>query len=284
MRRLITAMKLGSLRFNPPIVMGILNVTPDSFSDGGRFIGREAALRRVREMIAEGAQIIDVGGESTRPGAQAVSVAEELERVIPVIEAIRSESAIPVSIDTSKPEVMRAAVDAGASLVNDVRALREPGALAAVAELGVPVCLMHMRGEPRTMQQAPRYDDVVAEVLAFLEERIAACEAAGIPREDIILDPGFGFGKTLDHNLALFRALPRFAATGLPVLVGVSRKSMIGQVLEVPVEERLAGSLALASLAVWLGAAIVRSHDVRETVHAVKMTAAVRGESPQQED
>jgi len=277
-------MKLGSLRFNPPIVMGILNVTPDSFSDGGRFIGREAALRRVREMIAEGAQIIDVGGESTRPGAQAVSVEEELERVIPVIEAIRSESAIPVSIDTSKPEVMRAAVDAGASLVNDVRALREPGALAAVAERGVPVCLMHMRGEPRTMQQAPRYDDVVAEVLAFLEERVAACEAAGIPRERIILDPGFGFGKTLDHNLALFRALPRFAATGLPVLVGVSRKSMIGQVLEVPVAERLAGSLALASLAVWLGAAIVRSHDVRETVHAVRMAAAVRGESPQQED
>ena len=276
-------MKLGSLRFNPPIVMGILNVTPDSFSDGGRFIGREAALRRVREMIEEGAQIIDVGGESTRPGAQAVSVEEELERVIPVIEAIRSESDIPVSIDTSKPEVMRAAVDAGASLVNDVRALREPGALAAVAELGVPVCLMHMRGEPRTMQQAPRYDDVVAEVLAFLEARVAACEAAGIPRERIILDPGFGFGKTLDHNLALFRALPRFAATGLPVLVGVSRKSMIGQVLEVPVEERQAGSLALASLAVWLGAAIVRSHDVRETVHAVRMTAAVRGESPQQE-
>ena len=276
-------MKLGSLRFNPPIVMGILNVTPDSFSDGGRFIGREAALRRVREMIEEGAQIIDVGGESTRPGAQAVSVEEELERVIPVIEAIRSESDIPVSIDTSKPEVMRAAVDAGASLVNDVRALREPGALAAVAELDVPVCLMHMRGEPRTMQQAPRYDDVVAEVLAFLEERVSACEAAGIPRERIILDPGFGFGKTLDHNLALFRALPRFAATGLPVLVGVSRKSMIGQVLEVPVEERQAGSLALASLAVWLGAAIVRSHDVRETVHAVRMTAAVRGESPQQE-
>ncbi len=276
-------MKLGSLRFNPPIVMGILNVTPDSFSDGGRFIGREAALQRVREMIAEGAQIIDVGGESTRPGAQAVSVEEELERVIPVIEAIRSESTIPISIDTSKPEVMRAAVDAGASLVNDVRALREPGALAAVAELGVPVCLMHMRGEPRTMQQAPRYDDVVAEVLTFLEERVAACEAAGIPRERIILDPGFGFGKTLDHNLALFRALPRFAATGLPVLVGVSRKSMVGQVLEVPVEERLAGSLALASLAVWLGAAIVRSHDVRETVHAVRMTAAVRGESPQQE-
>ncbi len=276
-------MKLGSLRFNPPIVMGILNVTPDSFSDGGRFIGREAALHRVREMIAEGAQIIDVGGESTRPGAQAVSVEEELERVIPVIEAIRSESTIPISIDTSKPEVMRAAVDAGASLVNDVRALREPGALAAVAELGVPVCLMHMRGEPRTMQQAPRYDDVVAEVLTFLEERVAACEAAGIPRERIILDPGFGFGKTLDHNLALFRALPRFAATGLPVLVGVSRKSMVGQVLEVPVEERLAGSLALASLAVWLGAAIVRSHDVRETVHAVRMTAAVRGESPQQE-
>jgi len=275
--------KLGTLRFDPPVIMGILNVTPDSFSDGGRFIGRESALRRVREMIAEGAQIIDVGGESTRPGAQAVSVEEELERVIPVIEAVRSETDVPISIDTSKPAVMRAAVEAGANIVNDVRALREPGALETVAGLGVPVCLMHMRGEPRTMQQAPRYDDVVAEVLTFLEARAAACEAAGIPRERIILDPGFGFGKTLEHNLALFRALPRFAATGMPVLVGVSRKSMIGQVLEVPVDERLAGSLALATLAVWLGAAIVRSHDVRETVHAVRMTAAVRGASPQQE-
>ncbi len=255
--------------------MGILNVTPDSFSDGGRFIGRADALRRVREMIAEGAGIIDVGGESTRPGARAVAADEELARVIPVIEAIRSESDIPVSIDTSKPEVMRAAVAAGASLINDVRALREPGALAAAAELGVPVCLMHMRGEPRTMQQDPRYDDVVAEVLAFLEQRVAACEAAGIPRERIVLDPGFGFGKTLEHNLALFRALPRFAATGLPVLVGVSRKSMIGQVLEVPVDERLAGSLALASLATWLGAAIIRSHDVRDTVQAVRMIRAV---------
>ena len=269
-------MKIGSHTLHPPIVMGILNVTPDSFSDGGRFIGREAALRRVREMIAEGAAIIDVGGESTRPGARAVSVEEELARVVPVIEAIRGESDIPVSIDTSKPAVMLEAVAAGADLINDVRALREPGALAAVAELGVPVCLMHMRGEPRTMQQNPRYEDVVAEVQAFLDERVAACEAAGIPRERIILDPGFGFGKTLAHNLALFRALPRFVSGGLPVLVGVSRKSMIGQVLEVPVEERLAGSLALATLAVWFGAAIVRSHDVAETVHAVRMAQAVR--------
>ncbi len=268
-------LRLGTLAFEAPVVMGILNVTPDSFSDGGRFIGRADALRRVREMIAEGAGIIDVGGESTRPGARAVEADEELARVLPVIEAIRSESDIPVSIETSKPEVMRAAVAAGANLINDVRALREPGALAAAAELGVPVCLMHMRGEPRTMQQNPRYDDVVAEVLDFLRQRVAACEAAGIPRERIVLDPGFGFGKTLEHNLALFRALPRFAATGLPVLVGVSRKSMIGQVLELPVDERLAGSLALASLAVWLGAAIIRSHDVRETVQAVRMIRAV---------
>jgi len=269
-------MKLGSRRLETPAVMGILNVTPDSFSDGGRFIGHEAALRRVREMIAEGAAIIDVGGESTRPGAPAVAVDEERARVIPVIEAIRSESDIPVSIDTSKPEVMRAAVAAGASMINDVRALREPGALETAAELEVPVCLMHMRGEPRTMQQAPRYDDVVAEVLAFLEARVAACEAAGIPRERLILDPGFGFGKTLEHNLALFRALPRFVATGLPVLVGVSRKSMIGQVLEVPVEGRLAGSLALATLAVAAGAAIIRVHDVKETLQAVRMACAVR--------
>lgn len=268
-------LKLGDYPLPTPAVMGILNVTPDSFSDGGRFIGRNAALRRVRAMIAEGAAIIDVGGESTRPGARAVSVDEELARVIPVIEAIRSDSDIPVSIDTSKPEVMRAAVAAGASLINDVRALREPGALEVAAALGVPVCLMHMRGEPRTMQQNPHYDDVVEEVLAFLDARVAACEAAGIPRSRLILDPGFGFGKTLEHNLALFRALPRFVATGLPVLVGVSRKSMIGQVLEVPVEDRLAGSLALATLAVGLGAAIVRSHDVRETVHAVRMAAVV---------
>ncbi len=268
-------LKFGSLTLPTPAVMGILNVTPDSFSDGGRFIGREAALRRVREMITEGAAIIDVGGESTRPGARAVSVDEELARVIPVIEAVRSESDNPVSIDTSKPEVMREAVAAGASLINDVRALREPGALEAAAALGVPVCLMHMRGEPRTMQQHPHYDDVVGEVLAFLEARVAACEAAGIPRSRLILDPGFGFGKTLEHNLALFRALPRFVATGLPVLVGVSRKSMIGQVLGVPVTERLAGSLALATLAVGFGAAIVRSHDVRETVHAVRMAAVV---------
>lgn len=269
-------LKVGSRILETPVVMGILNVTPDSFSDGGRFVGRDDAVTRVRHMIAEGAGIIDIGGESTRPGAAAVSVDEELDRVIPVIEAIRGESGIPLSVDTSKPEVMRAAVAAGADLVNDVRALREPGALEAAAALDVPVCLMHMQGRPRDMQQDPRYDDVVSEVLAFLEARRSACEAAGIARERIVLDPGFGFGKTLAHNLVLFRALPRFVATGQPVLVGVSRKSMIGQVLEVPVSERLAGSVALAGLAAWLGVSIIRAHDVQATVHAVRMCQAVR--------
>jgi len=256
--------------------MGILNVTPDSFSDGGRFVDRDHALTRVRQMIAEGADLIDIGGESTRPGAVAVRIEEELERVVPVIEAIRGESDVPISVDTSKPEVMRAAVAAGANLINDVRALREPGALEAAAGLDVPVCLMHMQGQPRDMQQDPCYDDVVSEVLAFLEARQAACEAAGIGRERIILDPGFGFGKTLVHNLTLFRELPRFVATGQPVLVGVSRKSMVGEVLEVPVSERLTGSVALAGLAVWFGASIIRTHDVQATVHAVRMCHAVR--------
>jgi len=261
-------------------VMGILNVTPDSFSDGGDFATREAALRHARQMVADGADLIDVGGESTRPGAPPVSVAEELDRVIPVIEALAGELAVPVSVDTSKPEVMRAAVAAGAGLINDVAALRRPGALAAAAALRVPVCLMHMQGEPGTMQQDPAYGDVVAEVAAFLAGRLAACEAAGIPRERLLVDPGFGFGKTLAHNLALLRGLPRLASLGVPVLAGLSRKSMIGALLGgVPVGERLHGSVAAAVLAVERGAAIVRVHDVGPTVQALRIVAAVGGDA-----
>jgi dihydropteroate synthase len=261
-------------------VMGILNVTPDSFSDGGDFATREAALRHARQMVADGADLIDVGGESTRPGAPPVSVAEELDRVIPVIEALAGELAVPVSVDTSKPEVMRAAVAAGAGLINDVAALRRPGALAVAAALRVPVCLMHMQGEPGTMQQDPTYGDVVAEVAAFLAGRLAACEAAGIPRERLLVDPGFGFGKTLAHNLALLRGLPRLASLGVPVLAGLSRKSMIGALLGgVPVGERLHGSVAAAVLAVERGAAIVRVHDVGPTVQALRIVAAVGGDA-----
>lgn len=272
-------LKLGTHSFTEPVVMGILNVTPDSFSDGGLFTGKQAALTRVRQMTADGAGIIDVGGESTRPGAQAVSLEEELARVIPVIEAVRAESDIPISVDTSKPQVMTAAVEAGASMINDVRALREPGALEAAAQLKVPVCLMHMQGEPRSMQSEPQYQNVVDEVLEFLLQRVASCEAAGISRESIVIDPGFGFGKTLQHNLALFHGLERFVATGLPLLVGMSRKSMIGQLLDIPVEDRISASVVLAGLAAWLGAAIIRVHDVQPTVHAVKMCQAIKNTS-----
>lgn len=260
-----------------PQVMGILNVTPDSFSDGGRFVARDQALAHARAMVEEGAAIIDVGGESTRPGAEAVPVQQELDRVVPVIEALRAELPAAVSVDTSKPEVMRAAVAAGAGLINDVRALREPGALAAAVDAGVPVCLMHMQGEPRSMQQQPQYTDVVAEVRDFLLERAAACEAAGIPPDRILLDPGFGFGKTVEHNLRLLKHLPVLADTGYVVLAGLSRKSLIGAVLGLPVERRLAPSVALAVLAVWQGARIVRAHDVAATVQAVRMCEAVRG-------
>lgn len=260
-----------------PQVMGILNVTPDSFSDGGRFVARDRALAHARAMVEEGAAIIDVGGESTRPGAEAVPVQQELDRVVPVIEALRAELPAAVSVDTSKPEVMRAAVAAGAGLINDVRALREPGALAAAVDAGVPVCLMHMQGEPRSMQQQPQYTDVVAEVRDFLLERAAACEAAGIPPDRILLDPGFGFGKTVEHNLRLLKHLPVLADTGYAVLAGLSRKSLIGAVLGLPVERRLAPSVALAVLAVWQGARIVRAHDVAATVQAVRMCEAVRG-------
>ena len=256
--------------------MGILNLTPDSFSDGGRFLARDAALRHAESMVQEGAAIIDIGGESTRPGAMPVSVDEELSRVVPVIEALAGEIPVPLSVDTSKPEVMSEAVSAGAGMVNDVLALRHDGAVETAASLQVPICLMHMQGEPRTMQQDPQYRDVVSDVADFLAERVAVCEAAGIGRERLILDPGFGFGKTLTHNLSLLRHLQRLEALGLPLLVGISRKSMIGSLLDgAPVDERVHGSIAAAVLAVARGAAIIRAHDVGQTVDALKVSAAV---------
>jgi dihydropteroate synthase len=257
--------------------MGILNVTPDSFSDGGAYLAPQAAVARAHAMVAEGAELIDVGGESTRPGAGEVSAQEELDRVVPVIRAVARELPVPVSVDTSKPEVMREAVAAGAVLINDVMALRRPGALETAAALGVPVCLMHMQGAPRTMQLEPRYDDVTGEVLAFLAERVAAIEAAGIPSDQILIDPGFGFGKTLEHNLRLLRELRRLDALCKPVLVGVSRKSMIGALLGgVPVGERVDGSLAAALYAVEQGAAVVRTHDVRPTADVLRVWRTLR--------
>lgn len=260
-----------SLDLSASHVMGIVNVTPDSFSDGGRFFSPDKALEQARKLIADGATIIDIGGESTRPGSDPVDVEEEIRRVVPAIEAIHAEFDVVISIDTMKADVMRAAVKAGASLINDVNALQGDGALQAVAELDVPVCLMHMQGTPQTMQQQPHYVDVVNEVNNFLSERVAACEAAGISRSRIILDPGFGFGKNARHNLRLMKHLSVITESDLPVLVGVSRKSIIGAMLNVSVEERLAGSLALASIAIWQGAKIIRSHDVRETVQAVRL-------------
>jgi dihydropteroate synthase len=255
--------------------MGVLNVTPDSFSDGGRFEDPAVAVARAREMAYEGAALLDIGGESTRPGAPPVEVAEELARVIPVIRAVAGSGAPPVSVDTAKPEVMTAAAAAGAEMINDVRALGAPGALEAAAASGCAVCLMHMQGEPRTMQAAPAYADVVEEVYAFLAGRIEACVRAGIAAERVVVDPGFGFGKTLAHNLRLMKHLGRFRGLGVPLLVGVSRKSMIGAVTGRPVGERLAGGLALAALAVTAGAGIIRSHDVAATLDAVAMAAAV---------
>ena len=258
-----------------PHVMGILNVTPDSFSDGGRFSQRDAALRHASAMVASGATLIDVGGESTRPGARPVSPTEELERVAPVVEAIALELDVIISLDTSTPAVMREGARLGAGLINDVRALRRDGALDAAADSGLPVCLMHMRGEPGNMQDAPVYGDVVREVGDFLQERMRACSEAGIPEERIVLDPGFGFAKSLQHNLVLFRHLAELGRLGRPLLVGVSRKSMIGQVLGRDVDQRLYGSLGLAALAVSKGACILRVHDVAETVDIIRMIAAV---------
>lgn len=258
-----------------PQVMGILNVTPDSFSDGGRFNRRDAALRHAEAMFRAGATLIDVGGESTRPGARDVSPTEELERVAPVVEAIAAELDVIISVDTSTPSVMREAARLGAGLINDVRSLQRDGALDAAADTGLPVCLMHMRGEPTTMQHNPVYADVLVEVRDFLAERLAACATAGIAAERVILDPGFGFAKTLEHNLSLFKRLEALHDFGRPLLVGVSRKSMIGRVLGHEVGERLYGSLALAALAVAKGAHILRVHDVAETVDVVRMIAAV---------
>jgi dihydropteroate synthase len=259
-----------------PVVMGVLNVTPDSFSDGGSYTDGEQALARALRMVEEGAGILDIGGESTRPGAAAVSVQEEIRRVAPLIEGLAKRVNVPISIDTSKRAVIAAALDAGASIINDVRALREPGALALAARSDAGICLMHMQGEPRTMQQEPRYDDVVTEVAAFLRARVDACVAHGVSRERLLIDPGIGFGKRLEHNLALLAALPELSGLGLPLMVGVSRKSMLGQLTGRAVEERLAGGIALAAAAVLAGASVVRVHDVRETVDAVKAAAALR--------
>ena len=255
--------------------MGVLNVTPDSFSDGGRFLGPDAALAAARRMVADGARIIDVGGESTRPGSSPRSPEEELGRVVPVVAAIAAELDVVISVDTSRAAVIEAAVAAGAHLINDVRALRDPAALAAAARLGAGVCVMHMQGEPGTMQHAPRYADVVAEVREFLLERVAACRAAGVAPDAIAVDPGFGFGKNADHNLALFRSLESFTTLGVPLLVGLSRKSLVGHLTGRPVGSRLAGSVALAALAAERGAAIIRAHDVAETVDAVRVGAAL---------
>ncbi len=273
------------LKLDSPVVMGILNVTPDSFSDGGLFTSIESALRQAEKMLADGALIIDIGGESTRPGAQSVSDAEELDRVIPIIEKLHQELDIIVSVDTSKAIVMTEAARAGAGMINDVMALQGEGALRAARETELPVCLMHMQGQPRTMQANPEYDDVVAEVKAFLSQRVEQCLQQGIKQEKIVIDPGFGFGKTLAHNINLFKRLDEFQALGFPVLVGASRKTMIGQITGKDVEQRLAGSLALATMVALKmnalkrasvnGAAIIRVHDVAETVDAIKVALAL---------
>ena len=268
-------LELGVLRLPAPAVMGILNVTPDSFSDGGRFAARDAAMRHAEAMVQGGAALIDVGGESTRPGSTGVSEQEELDRVIPVIEALRSVTATAISIDTSKARVMREAVAAGAVMINDVCALREEGALDAAAGLGVPVCLMHMQGKPRSMQEAPSYGDVVADVATFLEERVQACVAAGIDESLVVVDPGFGFGKSRQHNVELLANLRQCRVRGRPVLVGISRKSMLGDLTSRAVDERMPASVAAAVIAVLNGADIIRAHDVGPTVDALRVVAAV---------
>ncbi len=258
--------------------MGVLNVTPDSFSDGGRFVDVRSAIAHAHQMVEEGAAIIDIGGESTRPGAAPVSADEELERIIPVIEALVSDISVPLSVDTSKPDVMTAAVAAGAGMINDVCALHQDGALDAASACKVPVCVMHMQGEPRSMQENPQYVDVVDEVTTFLKDRAGQCKQAGI--ENVVIDPGFGFGKSLQHNLELMKNLPDLVATGYPVMVGVSRKSMFGQMLARPAEQRLAASVACAGLAAWLGARIIRAHDVAQSCDAIRVCyAASRGKS-----
>jgi dihydropteroate synthase len=266
------------LQIKRPMVMGILNVTPDSFSDGGRYLTPGLALQQARAMICAGADIIDIGGESTRPGAATVSVAEELQRVIPVIEAIRAESAVAISVDTSSPAVMIAAARAGADLINDVRALRREGALVAAAASGLPVCLMHMQGDPLTMQLNPVYADLIGDISRFFVACMYACEAAGISRDRLVLDPGFGFGKTLEHNLRLVNRLQEFLPLGQPLLVGLSRKSTIGQIVGDPAADRVAASVAAATLAFVNGASILRVHDVAPTVAALRVFTTVQAE------
>ncbi|MCG9697342.1 dihydropteroate synthase [Shewanella sp. Isolate11] len=256
--------------------MGILNVTPDSFSDGGQFSSFELACRHADEMVDQGASFIDIGGESTRPGAADVSVEQELERVVPLIEYVSRNHDVWISVDTSKAKVMQAAVNSGAHLINDVRALQEPDALATAAKLGVPVCLMHMQGQPRTMQQAPQYQDIIQDISDFFDARIQACENAGIDRANIVLDPGFGFGKSLSHNYELLNRLAEFDTYQLPMLIGLSRKSMIGQLLQVDVDQRMAGSLAAGMLSIQHGAHILRVHDVKQTADMIKVIQACR--------
>lgn len=263
-----------TLDLSHPHVMGILNVTPDSFSDGGQHNSLIEALKHANAMINAGATIIDVGGESTRPGAAEVSTDEELSRVIPVVEALAQRFEVWVSVDTSKAEAIRESARVGAHLINDIRSLQEPGALAAAAETGLPVCLMHMQGEPKTMQQAPQYEDVFADVDRFFIEHIARCEAAGIAKDKLLLDPGFGFGKNLTHNYQLLARLAEFHRYGMPLLVGMSRKSMVGQLLNVGPDQRLSGSLACAVIAAMQGAHILRVHDVKETVEAMRVVEA----------
>jgi dihydropteroate synthase len=263
------------LALDRPRIMGIVNVTPDSFSDGGSHFLAEAAVAHALKLAQEGADILDVGGESTRPGSSPVSVEEELARVLPVIERLVKETSLPISIDSSKPEVMRAAVAAGAGFINDIWSLRQDGAVDAAAELGVPVCLMHMQGEPATMQDDPRYEDVVAEVHGFFTQRLFACQMAGIDRKKLIVDPGFGFGKNLEHNLRLLAQLSRLVELGVPVLAGLSRKGMMGAVTGRPMDERVVGSAVAALIAVQNGAMIVRAHDVGATADALKLWAAV---------
>ncbi len=268
-------LRVGAIELECPAVMGILNVTPDSFSDGGQFVAPHAALRQAEQMACEGAAILDIGGESTRPGAQGVSEQQEIDRVVPVIEAVRAEIDLPISVDTSKPGVMRAAVAAGAAMINDVRALRSDGALDAAVELQQAVCLMHMQGQPRTMQQDPRYANVVGEVAEFLASRVEECVRAGLGRDLLVIDPGFGFGKTPQDNVDLLANLRQLLQIGAPVLIGVSRKSTLGALTGREVDERLPASLAGAVLAVERGAQIVRVHDVAETVDALRIAQEV---------
>ena len=273
--------KIGALELPDVAVMAVLNVTPDSFSDGGRFNELDAARRQAARLVEEGADIIDVGGESTRPGSESVAVDEELQRVIPVIEAVIEETGAIVSVDTTKPKVMREAASAGAGMINDVRALQDPGALEAAADSGCAVCLMHMQGKPRTMQQNPAYGDVVTDVTAFLEARRDACIAAGIDASHLVIDPGFGFGKTVEHNLALLRRLGKLSQLGLPILAGISRKSTLGVITGREVDERMPASIVAAAIAVQNGATLVRVHDVAPTVDAIRVVQAVEAANNQ---